>query len=64
MTFRKRQRVIVLNGMDVPNEAATIVRQMPESYGLRDWSEWWLVRFDDSPKGGGLHIHQSQLRPI
>lgn len=62
--FQKRQRVLVINSMGVANEEATVIRQMPASYPLKDHAEWWLVRFPDSRPNGGLYIHQSQLQPL
>lgn len=62
--FKKKQPVLMLNCMGVSNEPATIVRQMPESYPLKDHAEWWLVRFADSRPDGGLYVHQSQLQAL
>jgi hypothetical protein len=62
-TYKRGARVWMINCMGVPNEAAEVVRQMPADYPLKNHAEWWLLRFADSPKSGGLYVHQSQIAP-
>ncbi len=60
-TFKRGQRVEVINGAGVPNEYARIIRH-DKALSERTNNDWYCVKFEQNENGNGLCISAGSLR--